>query len=53
MAGLRPIAALSLKPAEGLNGAPVLQRVGPPTYGFYCEAPGGVLVEVSTMNLEG
>lgn len=28
-----------------------LQRGGPPTYGFYCEAPGGVLVEVSTMNL--
>jgi catechol 2,3-dioxygenase-like lactoylglutathione lyase family enzyme len=27
-----------------------LQRGGPPTYGFYCEAPGGVLVEVSTMN---
>ncbi|HEY8996249.1 MAG TPA: VOC family protein [Edaphobacter sp.] len=25
-----------------------LQRGGPPTYGFYCEAPGGVLVEVST-----
>jgi catechol-2,3-dioxygenase len=28
-----------------------LQRGGPPTYGFYYEAPGGVLVEVSTMNL--
>jgi catechol-2,3-dioxygenase len=28
-----------------------LQRGGPPTYGFYCEAPGGVLVEVSTMNM--
>ncbi len=28
-----------------------LQRGGPPTYGFYCEAPGGVLVEVSTMNI--
>jgi catechol 2,3-dioxygenase-like lactoylglutathione lyase family enzyme len=28
-----------------------LQRGGPPTYGFYCNAPGGVLVEVSTMNL--
>ena len=28
-----------------------LNRGGPPTYGFYCEAPGGVLVEVSTMNL--
>ena len=27
-----------------------LQRGGPPTYGFYCDAPGGVLVEVSTMN---
>jgi catechol-2,3-dioxygenase len=27
-----------------------LQRGGPPTYGFYCKAPGGVLVEVSTMN---
>jgi catechol-2,3-dioxygenase len=25
-----------------------LQRGGPPTYGFYCDAPGGVLVEVST-----
>lgn len=28
-----------------------LQRGGPPTYGFYCDAPGGVLVEVSTMNV--
>jgi catechol-2,3-dioxygenase len=28
-----------------------LQRGGPPAYGFYCEAPGGVLVEVSTMNV--
>jgi catechol-2,3-dioxygenase len=28
-----------------------LQRGGPPTYGFYYKAPGGVLVEVSTMNL--
>jgi catechol 2,3-dioxygenase-like lactoylglutathione lyase family enzyme len=28
-----------------------LRRGGPPTYGFYCNAPGGVLVEVSTMNL--
>jgi catechol-2,3-dioxygenase len=27
-----------------------LQRGGPPTYGFYCQAPGGVTVEVSTMN---
>jgi catechol-2,3-dioxygenase len=27
-----------------------LQRGGPPTYGFYYEAAGGVLVEVSTMN---
>ena len=27
-----------------------LQRGGPPTYGFYYEAPGGVMVEVSTMN---
>jgi catechol-2,3-dioxygenase len=26
-----------------------LQRGGPPTYGFYCDAPGGVMVEVSTM----
>jgi catechol-2,3-dioxygenase len=25
-----------------------LQRGGPPTYGFYCNAPGGVLVEVSS-----
>jgi catechol-2,3-dioxygenase len=32
--------------------APVLlQRGGPPTYGFYCDAPGGVTVEVSTMNV--
>jgi catechol-2,3-dioxygenase len=30
-----------------------LQRGGPPTYGFYYDAPGGVMVEVSTMNLEG
>ena len=28
-----------------------LQRGGPPTYGFYCDAPGGVMVEVSTMNI--
>jgi catechol 2,3-dioxygenase-like lactoylglutathione lyase family enzyme len=28
-----------------------LQRGGPETYGFYYEAPGGVLVEVSTMNI--
>jgi catechol-2,3-dioxygenase len=27
-----------------------LQRGGPPAYGFYCKAPGGVLVEVSSMN---
>lgn len=25
-----------------------LRRGGPPTFGFYCKAPGGVLVEVST-----
>lgn len=29
----------------------VLERGGPPTYGFYFDAPGGVLVEVSTMNI--
>lgn len=29
----------------------MLQRGGPPTYGFYCHAPGGVTVEVSTMNV--
>lgn len=29
-----------------------LKRGGPPTYGFYYEAPGGVLVEVSTMNVD-
>ena len=28
-----------------------LQRGGPPTYGFYYNAPGGVMVEVSTMNI--
>lgn len=28
-----------------------LPRGGPPTYGFYCNAPGGVVVEVSTMNM--
>src|ERR1700761_4957060 len=28
-----------------------LQRGGPPTYGFYYNAPGGVMVEVSTMNV--
>lgn len=28
-----------------------LQRGGPDTYGFYYEAPGGALVEVSTMNI--
>lgn len=30
----------------------LLHRGGPPTYGFYTAAPGGVLVEVSTMNVE-
>ena len=30
----------------------MLRRGGPPTYGFYYEAPGGVLVEVSTMEVE-
>jgi hypothetical protein len=29
-----------------------LQRGGPPTYGFYYDAPGGVVVEVSTMSAE-
>jgi catechol-2,3-dioxygenase len=29
----------------------VLRRGGPKTYGFYYEATGGVLVEVSTMNI--
>jgi catechol-2,3-dioxygenase len=29
-----------------------LQRGGPDTYGFYCDAPGGVVVEVSTMHLQ-
>ena len=33
---------LAPKPAK-------LQRGGPPTYGFYYDAPGGVMVEVSTM----
>jgi hypothetical protein len=28
-----------------------LQRGGPPTDGFYYDAPGGVTVEVSTMNI--
>ena len=28
-----------------------LQRGGPAAYGFYFQAPGGVLVEVSTMNI--
>jgi catechol-2,3-dioxygenase len=28
-----------------------LRRGGPETYGFYYEAPGGVLVEISTMNI--
>jgi catechol-2,3-dioxygenase len=28
-----------------------LQRGGPAAYGFYYNAPGGVLVEVSTMNI--
>jgi catechol-2,3-dioxygenase len=35
---------LALKPAK-------LQRGGPPTYGFYYDAPGSVTVEVSTMNI--
>jgi catechol-2,3-dioxygenase len=29
-----------------------LQRGGPVAYGFYYQAPGGVQVEVSTMNIE-
>jgi catechol-2,3-dioxygenase len=29
----------------------LLKRGGPPTYGFYVNAPGGVTVEVSTMNV--
>jgi catechol-2,3-dioxygenase len=29
-----------------------LQRGGPAAYGFYCNAPGGVMVEVSTMNFD-
>jgi len=29
-----------------------LQHGGPPTYGFYYDAPGGVKVEVSTMNID-
>jgi hypothetical protein len=28
-----------------------LQRRGPPTYGFYRDAAGGVVVDVSTMNI--
>jgi catechol-2,3-dioxygenase len=28
-----------------------LRRGGPPTYGFYYDAPGGVMVEVSTMHV--
>jgi hypothetical protein len=28
-----------------------LQRGGPPTYGFYYDALGGVMMEVSTMNI--
>jgi catechol-2,3-dioxygenase len=30
-----------------------LRRGGPEAYGFYYDAPGGVLVEVSTMNVVG
>ena len=30
-----------------------LRRGGPEAYGFYYDAPGGVLVEVSTMNVSG
>jgi hypothetical protein len=30
-----------------------LRRGGPEAYGFYYDAPGGVLVEVSTMNIAG
>ncbi|MEK6399108.1 MAG: VOC family protein [Terriglobus sp.] len=29
----------------------LLKRGGPPAYGFYVNAPGGVTVEVSTMNV--
>jgi|ERR1700683_4968386 len=35
---------LAPKPAK-------LQRSGTPTYGFYYDAPGGVVVEVSAMNI--
>ncbi|SNT18820.1 Glyoxalase/Bleomycin resistance protein/Dioxygenase superfamily protein [Granulicella rosea] len=28
-----------------------IERAGPPVFGFYCTAPGGVVVEVSTMDL--
>ncbi len=30
----------------------ILTRGGPKTFGFYCPAPSGVLVEVSTFNLK-
>ncbi len=43
----------ALKAREYVAPQPAkLNRGGPPTYGFYYEAPGGVLVEVSTMNME-
>ncbi|HEY0263478.1 MAG TPA: VOC family protein [Granulicella sp.] len=29
----------------------IVNRGGPPAFGFYCKAPGGVLVEVSTLAL--
>ena len=42
----------TLKSLEHVAPKPTkLQRGGPPTYGFYYKAPGGVLVEVSTMNI--
>ena len=41
---LRVLDHIAPKPAK-------LQRGGPPTYGFYFDAPGAVMVEVSTMNI--
>ncbi|HLJ88058.1 MAG TPA: VOC family protein [Candidatus Angelobacter sp.] len=42
--------ALSARKYEAPKPAK-LQRGGPSAYGFYCDAPGGVTVEVSTMNI--
>jgi hypothetical protein len=50
-----PLFPLQSVPYRSVSGRPPkpanLQRGGLPTYGFYNDAQGGVMVEVSTMNI--